>query len=133
MAGPIQKPRVFVVDDEKVIAATIEMILSQSGFIARSFTNPVDALDAALRETPDLLVSDVMMPQMSGVDLAIRLTAQCPDCRVLLFSGQAMTLDLLEAARANGRTFELLSKPVHPHDLLEAIRRNIHPPDATDK
>lgn len=115
----------FVVDDETIIATTLGIILTQSGYNARTFTNPVEALSAAVVEAPDLLVSDVMMPQMTGVDLALRLIVECPACKVLLFSGQAMTADLLEKARRGGRSFELLSKPVHPRDLLDAIRRNI--------
>ncbi|MGA2349979.1 MAG: response regulator [Terracidiphilus sp.] len=115
--------RVFVVDDEDVIASTLAAILRfQGGFHATSFTDPVKALQAAHTEVPDLLITDVVMPQMSGIDLAIRLREVRPDCKVLLFSGQAATADLLEAARTSGHTFELLAKPVHPADLLASIR-----------
>jgi DNA-binding NtrC family response regulator len=115
--------RVFVVDDEDVIASSLAMILRfQGGFHAISFTDPLKALQAAHAESPNLLISDVVMPQMSGIDLAIQLRDICPDCKVLLFSGQAATADLLKAARVTGYTFELLLKPVHPADLLASIR-----------
>jgi CheY-like chemotaxis protein len=55
-------PTVFVVDDENVIASTLATILKQSGFEATAFTNPLEALDATRLKTPDLLISDVMMP-----------------------------------------------------------------------
>jgi CheY-like chemotaxis protein len=113
---------VFVVDDEQVIASTLAVILQQSGFVTTAFTNPLEALDSAQAKAPDLLISDVMMPQITGVELAIRLQAICPDCRVLLFSGQAQTADLLQEARKQGHNFELLSKPIHPADLLNGIR-----------
>ena len=71
---------------------------------------------------PDLLISDVVMPQLSGIDLAIRVKEQCPACKVLLFSGQAQTADLLEVARIQGHDFELLAKPIHPADLLARIK-----------
>jgi hypothetical protein len=45
-----------------------------------------------------------------------------PGIKVLLFSGQAATADLLEKARANGHEFEILAKPVHPQDLLNKLR-----------
>jgi DNA-binding NtrC family response regulator len=116
-------PRVFVVDDEDAIASSLAMILRfQGGFHATSFTDPLKALQAAHKEAPDILITDVIMPEMSGIDLAIQLRDICPDCKVLLFSGQAATADLLEAARSSGYTFELLSKPVHPADLLASIR-----------
>jgi len=113
---------IFIVDDERVIAETLAMILKQSGYTARFFTNPLEALIAAHSDAPDLLISDVTMPQLSGVDLAIRMTEQCPNCKILLFSGQADTaLDLLLAARAQGYNFHLLAKPIHPTDLLRHI------------
>lgn len=117
-----QQPKVFVVDDERVIAFTLATILTQSGFAATAFTNPLEALQAAQVDCPDLLISDVVMPELSGIDLAIQTRALCPACKVLLFSGQAATADLLDVARKNGHSFELLSKPVHPTDLLAAIR-----------
>jgi DNA-binding NtrC family response regulator len=119
----MRKPlRVFVVDDEDVIASSLAMILRfQGGLHARSFTKPLEVLQAARLEAPDLLISDVVMPELSGIDLAIQLRKNCPDCKVLLFSGHAVTAQLLESARARGYTFEVLMKPVHPADLLAKI------------
>ena len=118
-----KQPLVFVVDDEDVIASTLAMILRlQGGFNARSFMNPLDALEAARLEAPDLLISDVVMPQLSGIELAIQVREHCQDCKVLLFSGQAASFSLLEQAKANGYDFEILLKPVHPSDLLAKIR-----------
>jgi PleD family two-component response regulator len=54
-----------------VIAATLAMILKTSGFDARSFTNPLEALTAADAAPPQLLITDVVMPEMLGTDLAI--------------------------------------------------------------
>jgi DNA-binding NtrC family response regulator len=118
-----QQPYVFVVDDEEVIASTLTMILRlQGGFRARAFSKPLEALEAARLESPDLLISDVVMPLLSGIELAIKVKELCPDCKILLFSGQASTAHLLEAAQANGYNFDLLLKPVHPADLLIRIR-----------
>jgi DNA-binding NtrC family response regulator len=115
--------RVFVVDDERVIAETLAVILRQNGFWVGSFTDPLVALTKASSEPPDLLISDVMMPQISGIDLAMQLRSLHPTCKVLLFSGQAATADLLLKAHKDGRNFDLLLKPVHPTDLLVTIRR----------
>jgi DNA-binding NtrC family response regulator len=122
MAHP-RSTRIFVVDDETVIAATLAMILKTSGFDARSFTNPLEALSAADAEPPQLLITDVVMPEMLGTDLAIEMKRRCPDCKILLFSGQAATSDLLAKARSEGHEFNLLTKPVHPADLLREIRK----------
>lgn len=115
-------PRVFVVDDEHVIASTLAAILKLHGYSATSFTSPMAALAAARSSAPDLLISDVAMPDLSGVDLAIQMKAQYPECKILLFSGQAAALDLLEDARNQGHNFQLLQKPVHPSAMLSSIR-----------
>jgi len=113
---------VFVVDDEVVIAQTLVIILSQAGFRASAFDHPKKAIAACAEQTPHLLISDVAMPGMTGIELAIHFRKTLPECKVLLFSGQASTANLLEEARTQGYDFDLLAKPVHPADLLAKLR-----------
>jgi DNA-binding NtrC family response regulator len=120
-----QTPRVFVVDDEPVIASTLAAILQMHGFSAKYFTCPLEALAAARAKSPDLLISDVEMPGFSGIDLAIQMSAQYPTCKILLFSGQPATSDLVDAARAQGHNFDLLLKPVLPTEFLSEIRKKV--------
>lgn len=112
------KKRVFVVDDEPIIADTLAAILNMNGYDATPFYDGRVVLAACDCEIPECVISDVMMPTMNGIDLAIRVKQQMPECRILLFSGQAATIDMLEEARRSGHDFELLTKPVHPKDLL---------------
>jgi CheY-like chemotaxis protein len=114
--------RVMVVDDEEIIASTVSMIMRLGGFASEFFTNPCEALNSARINAPNLLISDVVMPHMNGIELAIRVKEICPECQVLLFSGQAATADLLRTARTHGHEFTLLQKPVHPTELLAAVR-----------
>jgi len=118
---PERTPEDFVVDDEPVIANTVAIILQQSGFSATPFTNPLDALERACQEAPDLLLSDVAMPHLSGIDLALEIKAKIPECGVLLFSGQSSDVDLLRKAWEQGHDFPLLEKPIHPTDLWAHI------------
>jgi DNA-binding response OmpR family regulator len=113
---------IFVVDDEIRISETLALILSRSGFTVSSFTDPLKALDGVPLRLPDVLLTDVVMPNLSGIDLAIQIKEKCPACKILLFSGQAETLDLLGAARERGHDFSLLAKPVHPLELLRQIK-----------
>ena len=72
---------------------------------------------------PTFSISDVIMPEMSGIDLALKIKELCPLCKVLLFSGQAATSDLLQNAKSNGHVFEILIKPVHPTQLLSTVQQ----------
>jgi CheY-like chemotaxis protein len=117
-----QSRRVFVVDDEAVVASTLTTILRMSGFTVTAFTDPMAALQAAYLQPPDLLLSDVAMPGLSGLELAVQIQSLCPECRVLLFSGHANTVDFQKDAQRVCSTFHILPKPIRPGDLLRAIR-----------
>lgn len=116
------KPKVLVVDDERVIADTLAIILNQHGYDASAVYTGTGAVERAHAVKPDLIISDVIMPDMNGIEAAIRIRKFLPSCKILLFSGQAATADLLESARAQGHEFEILAKPVHPQDLLAKLR-----------
>jgi CheY-like chemotaxis protein len=125
MSDTNNKPKVLVADDERVIADTLAMILNQSGFQARAVYSGEKALELAPSFQPDMLISDVIMADLNGIDAAIQIRALLPSVKVLLFSGQAATADLLERAHARGYDFEILAKPVHPQDLLNKLRSGI--------
>jgi DNA-binding NtrC family response regulator len=112
----------YVVDDEPIIASTLAAILNNSGFQATAFFSAEEAICAVESSGPNLLITDVVMPGMNGIELAVQFKTLCPDCKILLFSGQAVTNDLLNSAALQGHEFELLAKPIHPKDLLAAIR-----------
>jgi CheY-like chemotaxis protein len=122
MIEPKSKPKVLVVDDERVIADTLAIILNQAGFDASAVYTGNGAVEQAREIRPDLIISDVIMPDMNGIEAAINIRNFLPSCKILLFSGQAATANLLENARAQGHEFEILAKPVHPSDLLAKLR-----------
>jgi CheY-like chemotaxis protein len=112
---------VLVVDDEPLIAHSLTAILGVSGLSAASATSGESALEMALARRPRILLTDVAMPGMDGIELAIAVRLALPGCRVLLFSGHATTMELLRG-RAAGYDFPLLSKPMHPVELVKRVR-----------
>jgi DNA-binding NtrC family response regulator len=120
---------VLVVDDEHLVADTLSTIFKFAGFCAFAAYDAKGALELASAVRPDILVSDVDMPGMTGVELAMALLAMMPECRVLLFSGHATYADLA-AARAAGHDFPLLSKPVHPAVMLKSVAKCLDSPPA---
>ena len=113
--------RIFVVDDERCIADTLAAILCKAGYEASAFYNAQTALHEVYACTPQLVISDVDMPGMNGVEMAVCIREHCQGCKVLLFSGRATSQDILEVAGKQGYDFELLAKPIHPRDLLARI------------
>ena len=122
MQGAESDYRIFVVDDEHMITWTLAEILRKKGYDAMPFTHPAEALKVAADRPPDLLISDQVMPLMSGVELARKLLQICPDCKVLILSGQAGTTELTQSTGTPGMAFGVIQKPVHPEELLRRIR-----------
>jgi CheY-like chemotaxis protein len=122
-ASGAEHPSILVVDDEVILADSVAEILNISGFCAFSAYDASTAFEITRELRPDYLLSDVMMPGMNGVDLAIHVRKMFPDMAILLFSGQAGVTDLLEVAREQGYAFELVEKPMHPVRLIERLKR----------
>jgi len=76
----------------------------------------------AVQLNPDYVLSDIVMPIMNGVQLAIALRKALPETEILLLSGQAGVTDILERGRKEGYSFELIGKPVHPERLLQRLK-----------
>ncbi len=113
--------RILIVDDERIIADSLALIFSRAGYEARVAYSAEHALGLIDIWEPQLAIIDVYLPAMNGVDLAIRLKGELPDCRLTLFSGQASTNDLIEQARRDGHALEVIPKPIHPDELLRIL------------
>jgi len=112
------RPVVLVVDDEEIIADTRVAILAGWGYAAMASYDAETALEMAGVIPPEILITDVCLTGMNGVDLAIEIQSRVADCKVILFSGQADNLNLVALARNADYNFILLQKPVHPVELL---------------
>lgn len=118
----LRKPGILVVDDERVLADTTAAVLRGAGYNAKTAYDGYDALEIIRTFHPDYVLTDIMMPAMNGLELAITIRKTYPRTRVLLFSGQAGIADILEDSRTRGYEFPLLAKPVHPTQLIEKLR-----------
>ena len=115
--------RVFVLDDEQVIANTLASILKHEGYSAIAFFDPRQVVQACHENPPDILISDVVMPQMNGIELALYMREHHPDCRVLLISGQNETRTFVAEAAAHGHVFNVVAKPILPMNLLQELKK----------
>ena len=121
--GSSRKARVLVADDERVIADTLKMILAGVGYEVSVAYDGFSALEKAKEWLPDLFLTDVFMPGLSGIDAAIKVCERLPDCKVLIISGQADLKDLRREIESKCHRFDVLSKPVHPTELIAHIQK----------
>ncbi|MCZ6774792.1 MAG: response regulator, partial [Proteobacteria bacterium] len=129
-----QKLNVWVVDDDQSVRWVLEKALRQAGMDGRSFERAEHLLEALEHGEPDVLITDVRMPGMSGITLLERLRTSCPDLPIIVVTAHS---DLENAVAAyKGGAFEYLPKPFDIDEAIElvrkAARRNSHvsPDDA---
>jgi CheY-like chemotaxis protein len=112
--------RILIVDDNRLLAFTLDAILRDEGYDTAVAYSGEEAIRVASSFKPDLLLSDVMMGGMNGVEAALEILRTLPNCKVLFMSGRACT-DVLQDARSRGFNFQLLCKPIPAPILLEKI------------
>ena len=115
---------VLVVDDERTIADTLVTILRQQGYRAVSVYSGLEAVAAAKELRPEIIIMDVIMPRLGGIEAAKSIQRQLPDCRIVLLSAQPTAAEAVYTAREQGYRFEFIAKPAHPRMLLERLRRS---------
>lgn len=113
--------RVLVVDDEKGIADSLTVILTFGGFECAAAYNGEDAMRLVASFKPDLVISDVIMPGLSGVDLASELRMAQPSIPIILLSGNAATEELLTNADERIGSALVLPKPYSPRELVKLV------------
>ena len=121
MSGRLGGRRILIVEDEKVVADTLGQILAANGYEIRIVYSAEDAVTLISTWPPDVAILDVMLPKMNGIDLALILKENLPECHALLFSGQPSVEVLMQKAKDEGHQFEILAKPVHPTVMLDTI------------
>ncbi len=97
-------------------------ILNRCGFQTVCAYDGSSALELAIEVTPDFVVTDVVMPNMNGVQLAIAIRKFLPSTEILLLSGQAGIAQILDRGRKEGYSFELIAKPIHPEKLIQRLK-----------
>ena len=117
--------RLLVLDDERVIADTMCMIASGSGYEARPAYDHYSAIAIAHEFRPDFFITGFNNGWgKNGCETAIELEGFLPQCVVALFSGSSAAAPVLEEYRQRGREFQILPKPIHPQQFLHWLKSN---------
>jgi len=115
------KHKILVVDDEHAVADTLCMIFKKCGFDCRTAYTGFAAVASTDEFCPELLLCDISMPGMGGLEVVSTITRKCPECRVLLLTGHYTNLGCAQAwALSHPAPSRIMTKPVPPAQLLEA-------------
>jgi DNA-binding response OmpR family regulator len=116
-------PTVLVVDDDPVILKLLEVNFDMEGFEVLTAKDGEDGVETARTQRPDLIISDIMMPRKSGLELVTELKGD-PDTKdipIILLSAKAQAAD--ERAGLEAGADEYVTKPFEPLDLVDRVNR----------
>lgn len=118
----MKKPyKVWVVDDDKSIRWVLEKALQKASIISKNFSNALNLLNALKNETPDVLITDIIMPDVNGLELLKKVQNNYPNIQVIVITAHS---DLDSAVSAlHGGAFEYLPKPFDINEVIEVVQR----------
>jgi len=122
LAAELDGSIVLVVDDDRVLADTLADILRKHGYRPVALYSGEEAVELARRFRPDVLLSDIRMSRLDGIEAAKRIRELHPNCRVILFTAQTVSAAMRQTIDRLG--FELLQRPLRPEDVLAALQSN---------
>ncbi|WP_040856691.1 nitrogen regulation protein NR(I) [Thiorhodovibrio frisius] len=114
-------PRIWVIDDDRSIRWVLERALRQEHMDVTSFSNGVGVMDNLEREQPDVILSDIRMPGIDGLELLRQITAKHPGVPVIIMTAHS-DLDSAVSSFDSG-AFEYLPKPFDIDDAIDQVRR----------
>lgn len=116
--------RVLIIDDDGMVRATLRMVLEDAGYEVQEAENGRRGVELFRRSPPDVVITDIIMPEQEGIETIIELRKQSPSLPIIAISGgvHTGTLDVLAFARRLGAD-EILAKPFGPGEMVEAVER----------
>jgi CheY-like chemotaxis protein len=127
-------PSILIIDDEPEVGLSLRRVLERAGFTVLTTTSAVDGIAAFEQQHPDVVITDIMMPKVHGIDIIRRIRQALGPTRIIAISGggnfaplgyqpEAITTSAyLEVARQAGAD-EILRKPFDRDDLLASVQR----------
>jgi DNA-binding NtrC family response regulator len=115
------QPSILVVDDESGILQTLQILLKNEGFDVTTAQGGKAGLDALKAQAPDIVLTDVRMPQVTGIDILAAVRQQDPETPVILMTAQASLQTAIQAV--NEGAFYYIQKPFSNDDMVAICRR----------
>jgi len=122
-------PHVLIADDEEQVLAMLSQMLTREGFEISLARNGKEALEVVRQHHLHVVVTDLLMPEMEGIELIRLLRKSAPNIKIIAISGGSRFIDpydQLRVARLLGADF-CFSKPIERREFVEAVRQLLHP------
>ena len=118
-----EKLRIMVVDDENIVGKRLKPALEKTGDIVETFEDPQKALERFDEQPFDIVVTDVRMDEIDGIEVLERILAKSDKTKVIIITGYA-TVEVAREAMTKG-AFDFIAKPFKPNDLRTIINRAV--------
>ncbi len=115
------KPRILVVDDEKIVCDMARYYFAHEGCLVTTFTDPTRALGAIEEERFDVMIVDLKMKEVDGMQLLEFIKARSPETKVIILTAFATLETAMEAFHK--QAFDYLTKPVRIEELKASVMR----------
>lgn len=113
--------KVLIADDDHIVLEALSATLEAGGFSVITIGTGDEAIYIARRWRPDILLSDVLMPGLNGIETAMRISTEIPECRVFLMSAHRWSSRQAQCYSSQEYGFEFVGKPLHPEDLIDRL------------
>lgn len=128
---PVNEPsergmqRIILAEDDESMRRFLVKALEKAGYSVVAFGNGADAYQRIREEPFSLLLTDIVMPEMDGIELARRASELDPDLKIMFITGFAAVA--LNSEEQAARDAKVLSKPFHLRDLVQEVERMLQP------
>ncbi|MDP2842768.1 MAG: response regulator [Anaerolineaceae bacterium] len=117
---------ILIVEDDTVTQKTVAILMARAGFASSFASNGVEALEKVVENPPDLIISDVMMPEMDGFTLlyALRSNPQTANIPIILLTARDSEVDIIDGINMGASDY--IPKPFDPNTLLVSVKARLN-------
>lgn len=119
----MEKERILIIDDDEIIRKSCEKILAPEGFFIASAKDGKEGLKLLSKKNFDLVLTDLRMPDMDGIEVLKRVKEIGPDIEVIIITGYGTVKSAIEAIRYGA--YDYIEKPFSPEELLNVVRKSL--------
>jgi DNA-binding NtrC family response regulator len=117
----LEKLRIFIVEDEKILRLSLADDLNDAGYSVQEFDDPIQALKAVKDEPPEVVITDIKMPQMDGFELLSKTKYANPGTSVIIMTAYDSLDSKLEAIKRGA--YEYITKPFQVDEILRLLEQ----------